>query len=233
MNLYKIRMWLKHNKIIYGLYELSQKNERKKLYEQKKLALQEEGMSVAKKIEEVLGQTEFTYYIAFGSLLGLIREGKFLGHDIDIDYAVILDEKFSWEKLEEKLTAAGFEKIREYSFQGRTREQSYKINGLPIDFFGSVNEKDYTSSFDFFRKDEYTYQNKYEMHVREGRYSKIEGTKKMTFNNVEVSVPMDPIKYLESVYTETWNIPNPNWVEAEGPNRYELEELGRKELYKE
>ena len=233
MNLYKIRMWLKRNKLIYSIYEASRKDIRKKAFEEKKAALQNIGFQVADKIESILSKTEFNYFIAFGSLLGLIREGKFLGHDIDIDYAVIIDEKFSWDQLEKLLIENEFEKIRQFSLNGEIREQSYKYNGLPIDFFGCKNEEDYTVNLDFFRKDEHEYKNKYEMHAREGRFYKVNSTKKMIFNNVAITVPDEPIKYLESVYTETWNIPNPNWVDAEGPNRYEINEMGSKDLYKE
>lgn len=227
MNLYKIRMVLKHNKFIYGVYE----NIRNKSEMKKRVILKENGFDIISNIEHVLNDTDFLYFITFGSLLGLIREGDLISHDIDIDYAIIMDNKFKWENLESLFLKNGFKKIRQFSFDGEIREQTYKIDGLTIDFFGCKNSSDKTCSLDFYRKHNYSYKDKSEMHVREDRYYKILSTKKKTFKNVTVTIPDNPEKYLESIYSSSWRVPIVDWDPSNAPNIYELDKLGTKDLF--
>ena len=229
--LYKLRMFLKHNKLAYGIYcKLNQRRWDKNAAAAKQ-ALTEQGMQVVEEIENALAGQNVKYFISWGNLLGLVREGHFIKYDNDIDYSIFIDDNFTWEMLEKCMNDAGYKKVRQYSLGGKISEQTYKKGILPVDFFGCRIEGDHTVSYDFFRKDDYTYASKEEMHVLETRYARIDEVKKETYEGVEITVPADPIKYLESVYTENWRVPDPNWCEHTAPGRRVLEELGSKDLY--
>ena len=231
MKLYKLRMLMKHNKFVYTIYcKLNQRRWNKNADIAKK-ALAEQGMQVVEEIEKALAGQNVKYFLSFGNLLGLEREGHFIKYDNDIDYSIFIDENFTWEKLEQCMSEAGYRKIRQFSLGGEISEQTYKKGILPVDFFGCRIEGDYTVSHDFFRMDDYTYTSKEEMHVLEGRFAKVDEVKKKMYGQVKITVPADPIKYLESVYTEKWTEPDPNWCERTAPGRRVLEEMGSKDLY--
>ena len=231
MNLYKLRMWLKHNKLVYSIYcRLNQKRWEENAAKSRK-ALTEQGMQVVAEIENALKNENVKYFLSFGNLLGLEREGHFIKYDNDIDYSIFINQDFTWEMLEKCMNEAGYKKIRQYSIGGEISEQTYKKGILPVDFFGCRNEGEHTISHDFFRKDDYTYASKEEMHVLEGRFTRIDEVMKKMYGDVEITVPADPIKYLESVYTENWRVPDPNWCEHTAPGRRVLEEMGSKDLY--
>ena len=231
MNLYKLRMLMKQNKHIYSIY--CKLNERRwnKNAETAKKVLAEQGMQVVEEVENALSNQNVKYFLSFGNLLGLEREGHFIKYDNDIDYCIFIDEKFTWEMLEVRMNEAGYKKVRQYSLNGEISEQTYKKGILPVDFFGCRIEGGYIVSHDFFRKNDYSYATKKEMHVLESRFEKVDEVKKKIYNGVEITVPADPIKYLESVYTEKWREPDPNWCEHTAPGRRVLEEMGSKDLY--
>lgn len=231
MSLYKLRMLMKHNKFVYTIYcKLNQRRWDKKADVAKK-ALADQGMQVVEEVEKALDGQNVKYFLACGNLLGLEREGHFIKHDNDIDYCIFIDETFTWEMLETCMTKAGYKKIRQYSLGGEISEQTYKKGILPVDFFGCRIEGDHMITHDFFRKDDYSYASKEEMHVLEGRFDRVDEVKKKVYGGVEITVPADPIRYLECVYTEKWREPDPNWCEHTAPGRRVLEELGSKDLY--
>ena len=231
MKLYKLRMFMKHNKFIYSIYcKLNQRRWDRNNANAKK-ALAEQGMQVVEEMEKALAGQNVKYFLGFGNLLGLEREGHFIKHDNDIDYCIFINEQFTWEMLEKCMNEAGYKKIRQYSLQGEISEQTYKKGILPVDFFGCHIEGDHTVSHDFFREDDYTYASKEEMHVLESRLAKVDEVQKKVYGGVEITVPADPIQYLESVYTEKWREPDPNWCERTAPGRRVLEEMGSKDLY--
>ena len=231
MNLYKVRMYLKHNKLIYGIYcKLNRKRWEKKRVETR-AALAEHGFSMVEEIEQILKDQGTLYFLSFGNLLGLEREGHFLRHDNDVDYSIFINDKFTWDMLEACMRQSGYEKIRQYSLCGEIREQTYRKGTLSVDFFSCKNEEDGTTALNFFRKDGYYYASKEEMHVIEIKFVKVNTVKKATYGDLTVTVPSDPVAYLESVYTKDWRIPNPNWSSEMYPNSRVLKEMGSKDLY--
>ena len=231
MSLYKLRMFLKHNKLVYSIYCKLNEKRWKKNAEKTKNALAEQGMQVVAEVEEALAGQNVMYFLACGNLLGLERDGHFIRHDNDLDYSIFISDAFTWEMLEECMTKAGYKKIRQYSLGGEISEQTYRRDVLTVDFFGCHNEGEYTVSHDFFREEDYNYASKEEMHVLESRYPKVDAVKKKMYGDVEITVPADPIRYLEGYYTEKWRTPDPNWCERTAPGRRVLEELGSKDLY--
>ena len=74
--------------------------------------------------------------LAFGTLLGAVREGRFLRHDYDLDFGVELDTNEDWAKLTACMEAAGFTILRQFSLRGTITEQAYDADGFTFDIFG-------------------------------------------------------------------------------------------------
>lgn len=228
MNLYHIKMHIKRNKLIKRVYDALFKAKRNEQEEQRKrAALAADGMSMVADIEEILAKTPYTYFLTYGNLLGLVREGHFLAHDNDLDYAICMDETLSWEGLENYLAEGGFVKCRQFLIDGEIQEQSYRRGELTVDFFGYKSSETETVSHCFFRKDDYIYNDRYDMHIREEHFAPIKSVHRVEYNGVLMTVPTDPVPYLESVYGPGWRVPDPTWTDDMGDNRIIMDKLGR------
>ena len=228
MSLYHIKMHIKRIKPIKRVYDVLFKAKRNEQEEQRKrAALAAEGMSLVADLEKILQDAPYTYFIAYGNLLGLVREGHFLAHDNDLDYAISVNEGSPWEDLEKRLVANGFTKCRQFLIDGKVHEQSYCRDELTVDFFGYLDGEEYSRWYGFCRRDGYIYDDRYDMHILETHFSPIKSVKQLEFNGVMVTVPADPERFLEDAYGPGWRVPDPTWSGEKESNRIELDILGR------
>ncbi len=114
--------------------------------------LQENGLEITSKISKVLDNSGIEYFFTYGTLLGLIRNGGFMKHDIDLDLGVIRTGEFSWNKLNSLLTNVGFKQLHEFSLDGEITEQTYEYKGMTIDFFIYEKENEHMISYVYFNK---------------------------------------------------------------------------------
>lgn len=93
------------------------------------------GIKVLKAFDECLTSNGFTYTLAFGTMLGAIREQGFIPHDLDIDVAM-WSEDYS-PRLCNCLKNNGFSLIRKLVVdEGKSgREETYEHKGVTIDIF--------------------------------------------------------------------------------------------------
>lgn len=169
-------------------------------------------------VERTLQDSGALYYAYAGTLLGLIRDGKFIDGDLDIDYAVVISEDFSWTRLEELMNRSGFKKSREFVYEGLVKEQSYAIGKLNIDFFGQFYEGNHMLQYSFEYRLDCTYSDDSERSVYLVTLPKVIKTKKVSLGNLFVSVPENSEEVLNAIYNEDWRIPNPNWISNSGRN---------------
>lgn len=228
MSLYHIKMHIKRNKTIKRVYDALFKARRAQQEEdRKRAALATQGVSMVGDLEEILRKTPFTYFITYGNLLGLVREGQFLAHDNDLDYGICTNDGMAWEELEDYLAEGGFVKTRQFLIDGEVNEQTYRRGELTVDFFGYKNNEQESVWCGFFRKDDYIYDDRYDMHVLESHFAPINAVHRVEYNGVMMTVPTDPEPFLESVYGPTWRVPDPTWIGGTGDNRVQLGKVGR------
>lgn len=185
--------------------------------------LASEGENYMKLVEETLKDSGALYYAYAGTLLGAIREGKFISWDFDIDYAVVITDEFSWTDLEKTMKAAGFRKSREFVYEGSVKEQSYAIGKLNIDFFGQFYEEDHMIQYSFEYREDCEYKEADDRSVYLVTLPQVVKTKKMQLGNIEVSVPENSEDILATIYNEDWRVPNPNWKSNGGHTTVLLE----------
>ena len=213
-----IKSKLKSNQLIRKIYDTFYGNRKvKKILKQRREKLQSDGMDIVNKIELALNGSGGMYFIAYGSLLGLYRDGKFMDYDDDLDYGVFISEEFTWDILEELLTNAGLEKKKEFWYKDEIAEQTYYMNDVPIDFFGFYSEKDYSIGKSFIRIKGKKYNSDEEFSYAINKFDKIDKVKKISINGYEVSVPNNVENFLECAYTSNWNIPDAKWNDNYNP----------------
>jgi hypothetical protein len=80
-----------------------------------------------------LNSKDLKYFLADGSLLGIVRDGKLIDHDTDLDFYLV-DSKSIWE-IHTYLSARGFMIGRRLKHKGRLVQMTYFNNDhLLIDF---------------------------------------------------------------------------------------------------
>lgn len=161
------------------------------------------GKGVLIAAKEALDGPGIPFWLDFGTLLGITRDGELIRHDTDVDIAV-LHEDFSPE-IRNLLIAKGFRLVSEYLVEdgALAREECYELNGVGLDIF-YYHRSDTKMWCHLFpgSKDGNL--------VRELKMTWT-GFKKIRFAGLEWQVPGDYHQRLVDTYGEEYNIPDPNF----------------------
>ena len=133
-----------------------------------------------------------------------------------MDFAVNINEDFSWDDLQRVMGEAGFKKIREFVFDGMVTEQTYRVNKLTIDFFGQFYDGDKMIQYSFDKLEEVHYSSDSEYSVYLVTLPRVDKTKYIEVDGAKVSVPENAEEILASIYNDDWRVPNPNWKSTSG-----------------
>ena len=150
----------------------------------------------------------FKYTLAFGSILGAIREHGFIKHDIDIDTSMWIDD-FSPEVVT-ALEKAGFTWLFcNLVDDGRLgREDTFEYNGVRIDifyFYPAIDTYPYCCDF-VLRKEE---KGKFMARRIEVPYKR--ERKKTHFEGIEVYIPENAEEICQFRYGPNYMTPDPSW----------------------
>lgn len=221
----KTKEFIKKLPIVHQIYSsLMTKREQqaKKEKEDRNLALNEHGFDVMKVIFDALEPLKVKYFFDFGSLLGIIREGKFLGHDTDVDISCCVNELSEFREISKKIDFAvskvGFQKRHDVYLDGELVVNTYYYKGVSIDFFANLYKDGFDNSFDMYRIANVEYSTKTEASVWRCRRAHTENTKLIEVGHVLVRVPENAEEVLAYEYGEDWRVPNPDWDEFSSPN---------------
>ncbi len=182
----------------------------KKLFEKNRL-------SVLKEFDYLLTSNNINYSIAFGTLLGAVREGGFISHDTDVDVAIWFD--IDYRKIEKILTANGFELIRRAETDNGdfSREDTYVKNGVLIDIFTFYPYDDkisYTTVFVPFNGCN-TFNESFDkyggvMPIQLGLpFSK--ETERIPFESISLPAIVNRYDFLLAKYGKNWRIPDASY----------------------
>lgn len=186
--------------------------------------LQSDGLQVCHSVCKVLSDKGIAAFPAFGSLLGLVREGSFLKHDDDIDIGVIMDESFSWTEVKNALESIGLTSFREFGFDGTVTEQAYRFkNCLGVDIFLFIPASDYECEVYF-----YTYITDAQgshIIVKGQRIPKPKECKQLEYQEYLIPIPDCSEKMLRCTYGPGWQTPDPNWQSGATHRRLEADDI--------
>lgn len=206
----RLRYLVKNNRILSRLNGLRRKSRKAKAC----AVLQSEGVSVARNVVDVLAEADISCFLTFGSLLGVVRESRFLLHDDDIDFGIIVDAGFDWGKVESALGRAGYSKVREFSFDGVVTEQAYSAGDMSLDIFGFFPASNGESLvvYAYVRHDDMMYENASQLSVKYYEVPVFESIVLAPLAEASVPIPDNPEAELEVFYGLTWRIPDLSWA---------------------
>ena len=156
------------------------------------------------------------YTLAFGTLLGAIREHGFIKHDMDID-TMIWSDNYT-ESFPEQLGKYGFRRVHSFLIESGNlgREETYEFLGVQIDIFfiyPPINDHPYCC--DFLRRDCLTFEaciKKYGSLLP--RRIELPIDREITyvpFENMKLPVPVNAHEILAYRYGNDYLTPNPDW----------------------
>ncbi len=209
----KAKEALSDHPILYGAAKavfgrVSQYQERKEI-EHKQQVFQENAREVLRLFVTCMEEQGIKYTLAFGSILGAIREHGFIKYDLDIDTAMWIDD-FKPEMVE-ALERAGFTWLFSHKIDdGRLgREDTFEYHGVRIDifyFYPAVDQLPYCCDF--------LMEQGMELHQRLPRRLEIPFSRerrKVSFEGMEVYLPDNAEEFCEYRYGADYMIPNPDW----------------------
>ena len=166
------------------------------------------GFETLKLITQGLNQQQVKYWVDCGTLLGLIREGGLLKHDMDIDLGILASD-YS-EKIDAIFLESGFNLWRTIHLKGSNLlvEKTFLYKKIRIDLFMyQLVENEMIS----YTADNHPYLvSKY--HLAAEEYMAIpnaytyQPTKPMMIAGSKFMVPENPEKLLEELYGD-WRVP--------------------------
>lgn len=214
MNLYKAKMLLKRNRLVYFPFKKYKEHKEKKAFRKANDVFLRYGQRLAVDLENALSKTDLFYFFTYGNLLGLIRDGSFIKHDLDMDIGVLKNDRFDWEVLDNAMKTIDMHKKHEFIYDGNVVEATYENKeGLSVDFFLYHREDEHMFVYEFYRSDAVLYNSQYEFSAKMLIQPLIKNVQRREINGTVYTLPENPEIFLEEVYGEHWDIPDPNWQE--------------------
>jgi len=162
------------------------------------------GNEVLLKAKKALDEIGINFWLDYGTLLGVYRDGKLISYDTDVDVGVFLDDYT--ENIIKALEKNGFVYERKIIVdQGRyAMEQSFSYLNVKIDIFYYRKEGNKMISHLFPLNDKKKYT------VRE-IYTTYSDFTSIDFLKQSFSIPKNTEQRLQETYGEDWRIPISDW----------------------
>ena len=157
-----------------------------------------------KTIDSVLRNNNVPYWLTDGTLLGLVREKNFIGHDLDTDIGIMFKD-FSPLVLK-CLTDQGFKVLHYFGYPENSFEIALARNGVKTDLFF------------FYERDNTVYHCAFMRQVNriDYVYPKF-SLKESDFLGHQFLIPDDPELYVRTKYGDNWKTPVTPWDWAYSP----------------
>ncbi len=177
--------------------------------------LAKHGSDAIKSLKLALDESGLRYWIEFGTLLGAVRDGGFIGHDLDIDLAVAYGE--SLPDLDRVFEHHGFRLKSFFEHEGKLLEKTYVHDKkVEVDIFVAYEVDDKFIVYDcVWDKDPDI--NRQEVRntlggspCYENRMSHF-GLQPYEFLGVSLYAPDNIEQHLTELYGEGYMTPDPNW----------------------
>lgn len=187
------------------------------LSERRKMCFLNNGLLVLKVFDKCMADINIPYSLAFGTMLGAVREHGFIKHDLDIDIA-IWNEDYS-EKIRKILIENGFTRLHLLLVEdGKLgREETYVKDDVSLDIFyiyPKIDNYPYCCDFmsctgsvsfkDSMRKFGYIIPRRVQLPWKKDFI-------RVPFGNLSLPIPVNAREILSFRYGPSYLTPNPQW----------------------
>ncbi len=193
--------------------------------EKKRQAIQKNGIAIIALVQRLLKEIGIESFADFGTMLGIIREGKLLSHDLDIDMGVIVKEKVDLDRIRLHLEKFGFNIWRQYFYGDMIVEESYRFSNLKIDLnYYKISDTD-SKTWLFYREPDVEYPDNLR-NIVEMTYSPIKEFTTVELAGEQIRIPANAEQLLVEKYGPTWRTPDKGWIYWLSPAAEKIPEMG-------
>ncbi len=169
-----------------------------------------------RQFDKCMNDNGITYSLAFGSILGAVREKGVIKHDNDMDTYVFIDE--NPRRVKECLLSYGFRLTRCFLVNDGDlgREETYEFKGSPIDIYWVYREKNGLCCSSFLPYADYP-----TLRISMKEVGKVqalhiklpisEKVRIVSFGDLSLPIPANAEEFLSAYYGADYMQPNPNW----------------------
>ncbi len=213
----QIKSFLKRHKYIETIVLLIPRLIKKALRKVKEKNFLKKSDGAIFETQNVIKELKNTSFFCFGTLLGIYRDNKIIGRDLDIDVAIIVKDTSDIKKIDSLFTNNGYILKLEFEVEGvGISQQSFVKNGVNVDisyFFAANNE---LLTYLLYDDDKVLYFS----------IPMVDSIKK-EFNGTEIYIPNYTEKVLERIYGVDWKIPNAKYKYWENPCAIKIPNKGK------
>lgn len=191
--------------------------------------LQKSGLKSLEEVNEYLKRAGIVSFADFGTLLGIVRNGNLLKHDLDMDVGVLITSDKSYETIIDVFDRLGYKCVRRFTVNGELKEFSFSKNSVKVDIQCYYPDDDPNLMFCylFYNPGDDRKNTEWKSVIK--RCPLVKKVKSVPINGSNISIPDNAEDILSYKYGENWRIPDKGWVYWEGPNTYPSNEIGHLE----
>lgn len=183
----------------------------------------EKSDAVMRDVQARLEESSCSFFFAFGTLLGIIRDNKLLDRDMDIDIIVSACTEEKIQKIERILEQKGYE--HEYQFHVDNIgivQDTYSLKKIRLDINYGFSDGERDRVYLLNGEDVVVFY-----------YSPVDTLEKYIFHGIEINVPEEPEIFLQEIYGINWRRPDPKYKYWENENAEGISEKGRVTVYRD
>ncbi|MFM1580597.1 hypothetical protein ABGF48_00080 [Helcococcus bovis] len=206
-----IKKTLKKIPLFYSLGHKIMLNKEEEKKEKLRESFKKYGVQGIKDVQKLMETSGWEFFFSCGTLLGIIRENGVIEHDVDLDLAIMENENFSWEKLDELMSTINFIPFRSFYLRDEVVEKTYIREGLQIDIYvEEIIDENYMEAPFFYRRNHINYVDRMEHSVAFMRDKRTKNILRKKIFDFYVNIPENYEDILYGNYGENWRIPIKN-----------------------
>lgn len=213
-------------KLLGPIYHILHHDKMEEEVDKLKLNFQQKGLKVLDAFDNAMTENNYLYSLAFGTMLGAVRERGFIKHDADIDVFVWIDDYDS--NLIECLKRKGFSVSHTFSVDNDQygKEDTIMLDGVQIDIFyiyPPIEGHSYPYCCDFIihpdcLSREHSVRKYGGLLPRRIEIPISHEVVRVPFENLKLPIPCNAHEFLSFRYGKDYMIPNPKWTNGNNPH---------------
>lgn len=224
MNITKLKHFLRKNRATKTFYVFLHKAKQSR----NRKALQGYYVEATKAIHDAFENSDLQYACSSGSLLGIVRDNKFMEHDNDIDLMVVVDSYKDFERVPEVVMNCGFKLLHYYMVDKNIVEYTfmYRNTGLTIDFFSNLKHNSTTTLYWLYQEPGKEYADNSERSVSMFTFPEISSYEYIDLWGVDLRIPANSNDILECLYGLSWRIKDEKYNSKNAPGHKYTNHIG-------
>lgn len=212
----KIKQILKRNVITRKLYNTWEKEKIENDIKGKINHLQNAGNDFIIDVNKALATGNEIFFLDYGSLLGIVREGGIIKHDSDIDFGVSVINQDTIKQIRRCLSEHGYKLLSiNHVDDSIVAQDTFGKNGIEFDIYYHYIENENGHVYMIYRDPSKSYSDN-EWDVVVATTKAIHETIDFPFNKSTVRIPKYYLQHIENRYGPNWRVPDKTYVYWKG-----------------